>query len=277
MRGRNRRKGEATMKLFISADIEGTTGITLWDETINGHQRYPYFQAQMTREAAAACQGAIDAGCDDILVKDAHDTACNLIPSMLPEDVRLFRGWGSDVMDMMAGLEPDCDGVFFTGYHSGAGMDTNPLSHTMNTKNNYVRINGMLAPELMINSLTAAYLGVPVRLVTGDRGLCDWMRAINPNVETVAVSEGRGGGSVSIHPNRAVRLIREAAARAMKKDRAACMFPLPEHSVVEISFKEHHRAKEACVYPGVTQTGAATVAYEADDWMDALRMLDFVL
>jgi D-amino peptidase len=55
------------------------------------------------------------------------------------------------------------------------------------------------------------------------------------------------------------------------------MFPLPEHFVVEISFKEHHRAKEACVYPGVTQTGAATVAYEADDWMDALRMLDFVL
>ena len=29
------------MKLFISADIEGTTGITLWDETENGHARYP--------------------------------------------------------------------------------------------------------------------------------------------------------------------------------------------------------------------------------------------
>lgn len=25
------------MKLFLSADIEGTTGITLWDETENGH------------------------------------------------------------------------------------------------------------------------------------------------------------------------------------------------------------------------------------------------
>ncbi|MBQ8964351.1 MAG: M55 family metallopeptidase [Clostridia bacterium] len=264
------------MKLYISADIEGTTGITLWDETENGHSRYSYFADQMTREVAAACRGAMAAGCDDILVKDAHDSACNLIPRQLPEDVRIFRGWGSDIMGMMAGLERDCDGVFFTGYHSGAGMDTNPLSHTMNTRNNSVRINGMIAPELMINSLTAAYFGVPVRLVTGDKGLCDWMQAVNPNVETVAVSEGRGRGSISIHPDKAIRLIEAAAERAMRKDAAACMFPLPEHFKVVICFKEHYRAKGAA-YPGVVQTGPTTVVYEADDYMEVLRMLDFVL
>ena len=179
-------------------------------------------------------------------------------------------------MSMMAGLEKDCDGVFFTGYHSGAGMDTNPLSHTMNGRNNAVYINGIIAPELMINGLTAAYLGVPVRLVTGDKGLCDWMKAINPNIETVAVSEGRGRGSISIHPHKALRLIREAAQRAMKKAAADCMFPLPPHFHVEISFKDHFRAK-AAAYPGVVQTGATTVAYEADDYMEVLRMLNFVL
>ena len=263
------------MKLFISADIEGTTGITLWDETENGHARYRYFQEQMTREVDAACRGAMDAGCSDILIKDAHDSACNLIPTMLPEEIRLYRGWGSDIMSMMAGLEKGCDGVFFTGYHSGAGMDTNPLSHTMSTRNNYVRINGIIAPELMINSLTAAYLGVPVRLVTGDRGLCEWMRNINPRIETVAVSEGHGRGSISIHPARAVRLIREAACRAMKQDPEECRFPLPEHFIVEISFKDHYRARNA--YPGLVQTGPAEVRYEAEDWMEVLRMLDFVL
>ncbi|MBQ4383187.1 MAG: M55 family metallopeptidase [Firmicutes bacterium] len=265
------------MKLFISADIEGTTGITLWDETENGHSRYAYFQQQMSKEVAAACQGALDTGCSEILVKDAHDSACNLIPAMLPEEIRIFRGWGADVMSMMAGLESGYDGVFFTGYHSAAGMDTNPLSHTMNTRNNYVKINGLIAPELMINSLTAAYLGVPVRLVTGDKGLCDWMHAINSNIETVAVSEGRGRGSISIHPDKALRLIREAACRAMAKPAADCMFPLPDHFKVEISFKDHYRAKSASAYPGVLQTGAASVEYEADDWMDVLRMLNFVL
>lgn len=265
------------MKLFISADIEGTTGIALWDETENGHSRYPYFAEQMTKEVKAACEGAMTAGADDILIKDAHDSACNLIPSLLPEETRLFRGWGSDVFSMMSGLEPGYDGVFFTGYHSAAGMDTNPLSHTMNLNNNFVRINGVIAPELMINSLTAAYMGVPVRLVTGDKGLCDWMKGMNPNIETVAVSEGRGRGSISIHPNKALRLIREAAERAMRKDAKDCMFPLPDHFRVEISFKKHPSARLAAAYPDVKQTGPYEVAYEADDYMDVLNMLAFVL
>ena len=262
-------------KFYLSADIEGTCGIVCWDETEAGERRYDYFARQMSREVAAACQGAMDAGVTDILIKDAHDSACNLIPTLLPEDARLFRGWGSDILSMMAGIDRDFDGVFFTGYHSGAGMDTNPLSHTMNTRVQSVRINGILAPELMINGLTAAYFGVPVRLVTGDRGLCDWLRDINPNIETVAVSEGRGRGSISIHPHKALRLIREAACRGMQKNAADCLFPLPDHFRVEIAFKDHFRAKSA--YPGVIRTGPCEVAFEADDYMDVLRMLDFVL
>ncbi len=263
------------MKLFVSADMEGTTGIALWDETQYGHPRYRYFQEQMTREVAEACRGALEAGCGEILIKDAHDSACNLIPSMLPEETRLFRGWGCDIMNMMAGLEKGYDGVFFTGYHSGAGMDTNPLSHTINTRNREVRINGVIAPELMINALTAACLEVPVLLVTGDRGLCDWIHGILPDVETVPVSEGRGSGTVSIHPDRALRLIREAAGRAVRKKAENCLFPLPDHFRVEISFKEHFRARSA--YPGVVQTGPYNVCYESDDWMEVLRMLNFVL
>ena len=63
------------MKLFISADIEGTSGIAHWDETEKGRDLYQHFTVQMSREVAAACQGAIDAGWTEILVKDAHDSA----------------------------------------------------------------------------------------------------------------------------------------------------------------------------------------------------------
>lgn len=265
------------MKLFLSADIEGTTGIARWDETENGHSRYPYFARQMTREVTAACEGAMAAGCTDILIKDAHDSACNLIPDQLPVETRLFRGWGSDCLGMMAGLDSSYDGVFFTGYHSGAGMDTNPLSHTMNRQNSCVRINGIIAPELMINSLTAAWLGVPVRLVTGDKGLCDWMHAFSPNTETVAVSEGRGRGSISIHPDKAVALIRAAAERAMRKPAADCIIPLPKTFHVEITFKEHAKAKNATSYPGVFQTAPLSIQYDAQDYLSVLKMLDWVL
>ena len=63
----------------------------------------------------------------------------------------------------------------------------------------------------------------------------------------------------------------------MRKDAADCMFPLPDHFTVEISYKDHFRAKSAAAYPGVRQTGSAGVIYEAGEWTDVLRMLDFVL
>ena len=49
-------------ELFISADIEGTTGIASWDEASPSKPDYQYFQNQMTREVAAACEGALAAG-----------------------------------------------------------------------------------------------------------------------------------------------------------------------------------------------------------------------
>ena len=178
---------------------------------------------------------------------------------------------------MMAGLDESFDGVVFTGYHSAAEMDTNPLSHTMNLGNNYVKINGELCPELMLNSLTAAYLGVPIYALTGDKGLCDWMKARCPGTTVIPVSEGVGAGSVSIHPALAVSHIREGVEKAFSAKREECMFPLPERFVVEISFKEHFKAAGAKWYPGCEQTGARTVRFEADDYMDVLRFIYWVL
>lgn len=265
------------MKIFISSDMEGTCGIVDWQETDKGKDLYERFAAQMSREVAAACEGANAAGADDILVKDAHDSARNIDASVLPLNARIFRGWGRHPYSMMAGLDESFDGVVFTGYHSAAEMDTNPLSHTMNLGNNYVKINGELCPELMLNSLTAAYLGVPIYALTGDKGLCDWMKARCPGTTVIPVSEGVGAGSVSIHPALAVSHIREGVEKAFSAKREECMFPLPEHFAVEISFKEHFKAAGAKWYPGCEQTGARTVRFEADDYMDVLRFTYWVL
>ena len=90
------------MKVFLSADMEGTCGIVSWPETERTTPfDYSPAQKQMTREVAAACEGAFAAGCEDLLIKDAHDSARNLIPSELPERVSIFRGWGSDIHSMM--------------------------------------------------------------------------------------------------------------------------------------------------------------------------------
>ena len=266
------------MKVFISADIEGTTGIAHWDETEKNHPDWKYFSEQMTREVAAACRGAMDAGCQEIVVKDAHDSARNIDPRALPECVRLHRGWAGLPGSMMMGIDATYAGCVFTGYHSGASWSTSPLSHTMNTGNNYVKINGQRISEMTINALMAAYYGVPLLCVTGDQGICDAAKAANPNIETVAVNECCGNGVLSIHPDLAVRRIREAVARSLgKPDLKSMLYPMPQHFDVEICYKKHQSANSAAWYPGAHRIDDLTVGFESDDYMEVLRMFKFIL
>lgn len=264
-------------KLFISADIEGTAGIVHWDETSKNKGDYAYFADQMTREVAAACEGAHDSGFDEVLVKDAHDSGRNINPRGLPEYASMFRGWGGHPYSMMMGLDESFDGVVFTGYHSAAQMSGNPLSHTMNGRNNYVKINGELCSELMMNCLTAAYNNVPVYAVCGDAGLCRWIQSVNKNIAVVPLNEGVGSGAFAIHPDVAVRRIRESIAASVKQSKADCMFPMPKHFTVEINFKEHPNALSGSHYPGVKQIDSRTLVFEADDYMDVLKFFFFVL
>ncbi|MBE0697596.1 MAG: M55 family metallopeptidase, partial [Anaerolineaceae bacterium] len=81
------------MKVYLSADIEGITGTTHWDETELNKPDYAEFREQMTAEVAAACEGALNAGATEIWVKDAHGSARNLIASKLPRETHLLRGW----------------------------------------------------------------------------------------------------------------------------------------------------------------------------------------
>lgn len=47
------------MKIYISADIEGITGITHWDETEKSKPDYQKFAQQMTDEVKAACEESL--------------------------------------------------------------------------------------------------------------------------------------------------------------------------------------------------------------------------
>ena len=223
------------MKVFISSDMEGTCGIVSWPETERSAPfDYSPAQKQMSREVAAACRGALAAGAEEVLVKDAHDSARNIDPTVLPRGIRMNRAWSGDLLSMMSGLNKEEFGaVFFTGYHAWAGCPGNALSHTMNGRNNRVSLNGVWCSEFLINAYTAGYFGVPVALVTGDESLCAFAKELIPEITTVPVNVGRGGGVTSLHPMEAVERI-EAAAREAAKKAHLCKVPMPEHFHMEI-------------------------------------------
>ena len=264
-------------KLFISADIEGVCGIVEWGETEPGNILYPYFAEHMTREVSAACFGATNGGIDSVLVKDAHGDGVNINASGLPINTELFRGWGNGPLNMMEGLDDTFFGTFLIGYHSGAQMGGNPLAHTMNTKTSYVLINDELCTEMMISAYTSALMNVPLLLVTGDETLCEAVYKISPYTKTVAVSRGIGSGKISVHPDRAIEMIREAALEAVKPKQVAFKSILPEHFHVEIGYKDHARARRCGYYPGASQIKPHVVMFDSADFYNVLVFFQFCL
>lgn len=266
------------MKVFLSADMEGTCGIVCWPETERTTAfDYTPLQKQMSREVAAACRGALAGGAGEVLVKDAHDSARNIDPTVLPRNTRIHRGWSGDPLCMMTGLNQEhFDAVFFTGYHAWASCPGNPLSHTMNLRNNRVWLNGQLCSEFLLNSYTAGYYGVPVAMVTGDEALCAYAKTLIPEITTVPVNLGRGNGATSLHPEEAAERIEAAAKEAVAKA-SRCVVPMPEHFHMEIDFIKHPMAYSKSFYPGAQLKDDKIVCFDSDDWFEMLRFCHFVL
>jgi D-amino peptidase len=263
------------MKVLISADIEGITGTTVWDETEKKHPDYAEFREQMTAEVAAACEGALNAGASEILVKDAHDSARNLIPERLPREARLSRGWSGHPYLMVDGLDFSYGALMMIGYHSRAGSGANPLSHTMTGSVTQVKINGRLADEFTINAYTAALERVPVAFVSGDAGLCADAASLVPGVTTVAVKQGVGHATINIHPHLAVEQIRAGVQKALQGDLLRCRLALPDHFQVEMHYKEHTKAYGVSFFPGASLKDDLTVQFDAQQYFDVLRFFSF--
>ncbi|WP_250675246.1 M55 family metallopeptidase [Paraclostridium ghonii] len=265
------------MKVYISSDIEGTCGIVNWEETNLDYPLGEYHKIQMTKEVKSACDGANKYNCDLILVKDAHGSARSINPALLPQNVNLIRGWTNNPLIMMSGIDNSFDATIFIGYHSGASEDGNPLSHTMNSsKYDYVKINGEIATEFMINAYTSAYYNVPVAFLSGDELLCKNAKKLNPNIITVSVSKGIGNASLSIHPEVALKNIQDGVEKALSGDLSRHIIKLPKLFFIEIKFKNHYDAYKASFYPGCKLLNTQTISFETNDYYEFLRMFLFI-
>lgn len=265
------------MKVYVSADIEGITGSLDWDETLKTKPDHKEFAEQMTAEVAAACEGFLEAGAEEIWVQDAHDTGRNIKASDLPREARLVRGWSGHPMSMAQMLDKSFDAMGMVGYHSRAGSGGSPLAHTMSGRVALLEINGSPVSEFMIHSYAAACVGVPVVLVTGDEALCADVATVLPAARTVAVKKGVGNSVVSLHPRVATERIRTAAADSLSGDLSTRLPALPDRFSVRVRYKSHSLAYKFGFYPGARQTDEHTVLLEVDDYMDVMRFFLFAV
>ncbi|WP_296745592.1 M55 family metallopeptidase [Mesorhizobium sp.] len=265
------------MKVFVSADIEGTAGIAHWDEANRSHADYREFRALMTAEVVAVCEGARAAGAEEVVVKDAHDSGRNLIVDLLPDYVRIIRGWSGHPDGMMFGLAGGFAAALYVGYHSKAGTETNPLAHTTTTRISRLLLNGEVASEFTMNARCAAGYGVPSAFLAGDAGICADARAMVPGIATVETLEGAGRAANSLSPARARALIREGVAKALSGDLTELMPQAAESYEAVVEFCNPSDAYRASWYPGARAHGPRAVAISATDFFDIQRALRFML
>lgn len=269
------------MKIYISADIEGVCGIQSWSETSKNNPDYVYFQKEMTDEVISCCKALHDSGVEEIYVRDAHDDARNLLLRELPTYVKVIRGWEESPCDMMAGLNETFDGAIFIGYHSPSRSVGNPLSHTLNTNINHIKINDKIASEFLLNAYFAKLKKVPVILVSGDTLLTNQVKKENDAIVVVPTNEGMHGAIVTKHPHIVHKDIYEKtqdAITTLKSHQKDDLFVMiPKSIETEIHFRSHQKAYRASFYPNTYLRNYDKVVHQTTNFYDTLIFLMFVL
>ncbi len=264
------------LKIFISADMEGITGVIHWDETGNANPDYQYFRKIMTQEVNAAIQGIRSVAEADIIVRDAHGSALNIIPDLLDKNALLLRNWSQQPLSMMEGIDPSFDAVACVGYHAKAMTSDGTLAHTMNGNILDLRVNGISVPELGWNALIAGDFDVPVIFVSGDEAICEQAQELIPRIETVSVKKGIGEGCLSLHPDIAKQKINEGMKRAIHQRSKIAPLEFEPPYKVEIDFKKKKKTTNAAWYPGAERKGNYTIVFESNHFFDCMRFFHFV-
>lgn len=260
------------MKLFLSTDFEGTSGIVAWEQIIEGNVEYEQGRRLLTNEVNAVIEGGLAGGATEFVVNDAHHYMRNLHPQDLAGRATLITGKHKPLY-MMEGLDASFDGVCFVSYHGSIGAEHAILSHTYNPGAIWeVRINGEVVGESGLNALVAAHYNVPIIFVSGDAPTAEEARFIAPDAEKVVVKESRGRfAAAHIHPTVACEMLREGASRATRSISAMKppQFTLP--ITIEITFLVADMAEMATWIRGVERVSARTVSVVGENMLDLYR------
>jgi D-amino peptidase len=280
------------MKLFISVDMEGSTGLERLEEIFRGLPGFDTFRQIMAGDCNAVIQGAIEAGASEIVVSDSHGYMCNMRPDDLIRGVQLRRGQMTRQWCQMKTFDGSFDAAILIGYHAKAGTNDGILAHTWIPGFRDVRVNGHSVPEPSLNAHLAGAFGVPVVMLSGDNYVIEQSRPVLGDIEYAQLKKSTGffsGEHLPIDRSRA--LLRAAAKRAVAGARrvqpVACDPALgarPDDNVryIDQAWTEVSRTLSDVdlvlrTHPEVTSPRLGTVAFTCRDYQTAYRTLHSIL
>jgi D-amino peptidase len=264
------------VKVLISADGEGISGITSSDELVKGKAEYERFRHLMTADVNAAVEGAAAAGATDIVVNDSHWGMNNILPEELDPRADLVRGFHKPLC-MMHGVDDDIDTVLCVGYHAMVGHSDGVANETMIGREMIeIRMNGRPVGELDINATIAAHFGKSISLVTGDDAFVAEAKATLGDVESSVTKYAVDRWTARcVGLDRSRASIRDAVRRAATGDFKPLKVKTP--ITYEVEFTSTSEALMGALVPGAERVNPRTVTFKADDALAAWRGLFCVI
>ncbi|MEW6278125.1 MAG: M55 family metallopeptidase [Candidatus Eremiobacterota bacterium] len=262
------------MRVLIMTDMEGVSGIVVWQQVDGGAAMFEEGRRLYTEEINAAVRGALEAGAQEVVVVDCHGAGGpwqfnSLIPELLhPECTWVAHHPWSRYTEL---LEQGCDACLLVGMHARAGTPDGVLCHTVSsTQWRSLSFNHQVVGEVGINAALCGHFGVPILLVTGDEATCrESTELLGGGLTTVAVKRGLTRYSArQIPPHRARRMIAEGARQALADLKAVDPYvpARPTTLTVELGTVDH-----ALRFRGLrnVEVDGLVVTSRADDWLQA--------
>ena len=263
------------MRVLIMTDMEGVSGIVVWEQVNGGEPMYEEARRLYTEEINAAVRGAKAAGAKEIVVVDCHGAGKgwqfnSLVPELLDPDCDwvAHHTW-SRYTEL---LEQGCDACLLVGMHARAGTPDGVLCHTISTTNWYaLRFNDDLVGEVGINAALCGHYDCPILLVTGDDAVCrESKELLGEGLTTVAVKRGLSRYSArQIPPVRARKMIEEGARQALKDLKAVKPYVPTQPTTIKIDLSTVDAAAKFRGRHGVHVTEPLKVESRGENWMQA--------
>jgi D-amino peptidase len=263
------------LRVFISVDMEGISGVVHSDQTSPGTPEYGAARKWMAQDVNAAVEGALEAGATEIIVNDSHGSMRNIDPDDLHPRAVLISG-SPKPLSMMQGIDASFQACLLIGYHAKAGSTDAILDHTISSSVvRSIRVNGLEMPELGLNAAIAGCYNVPVILVSGDAAVCRQAREIlGKEVVTVQVKEAIGRLAAKLVPMpESRRLIKDGVRSALGKLDRIKPFKLAAPYSFELGYHVSAQADMGAMIPGVKRLDARTLSFIADDYIEGFQKL----
>lgn len=262
------------MKLFISCDMEGISGVSVTRQCRPDDSEYQRMRKVYTAEVNAAVKAAFAAGAQKVTVADGHGPMTNLLVEEMDERVEVVAGITRPLCQMQ-GIEDGYDACAFIGYHAAEGNSPGVLNHSvLGAIVNQIRLNGQPIGETGLNATLAGYFSVPVVVVSGDDVLVAEARQWVPDVLGVPVKKAITRYSAQVQtPKSAQEKIAAAITDALQNLDQFHAVQVPEQTTFQVDFKASISAEMASLFPCVKHVGGKTIEVSASSYLAAYRLL----